>query len=86
MWIAEGLIDFEDRLSMEDDRRLCFYILADKEFIVPASYDILYGQQKYKVNESKASCWYTQEGLSRGGYQRIQGQINDISERSLHLC
>ncbi|KAL3533402.1 hypothetical protein ACH5RR_006923 [Cinchona calisaya] len=86
LWIAEELIDLSVTKRMENNGKACFNILTSTEFIVPSSYDNLYRQQKYKVNESKATNWYPKGGLSTaGGYLRIEDQLNDNYEMPLHL-
>ncbi|KAL3534770.1 hypothetical protein ACH5RR_003231 [Cinchona calisaya] len=86
LWIAEGLIAAKDKGKMEQEGGFCFDIMVYKEFIVPSGFDKLYRQQKYKVNDSKSSVWYFQQGFSEESYMRFEeGKLEDISKTTLHL-
>ncbi|XP_027173381.1 uncharacterized protein LOC113773058 [Coffea eugenioides] len=86
LWIAEELIVAKAKEKLENQGGICFDILVYKEYIVPSRFNKLYRQQKYKVNESKCSMWYFQQGFSEESYVRFEeGKLKDISRKTLHL-
>ncbi|KAK6120432.1 hypothetical protein DH2020_045826 [Rehmannia glutinosa] len=82
MWIAEECMEFDETKIMEDVANLYFDALVHQEVIIPSKFDHLYRQMKYKVNTSKISTWF----LEQGNYIRIdKGNLDNICGEALHL-